>query len=488
VGAFPGFDAWPLGFVAFVPLAAALRAQPPGRAAALGWLWGTLTALAGFYWLLPMLARYSGFPAPLCALLLLALSLFQGGRGAALAWLLARAARNGWPQRLAWIASFVASEALYPLLFPWYFGAVLHNQPLLLQIADLGGPIAVGALLLSVNLAASCALEAIATRSVGPLRFAAVAALFFLASLAYGALRIRATTNTLETAPSVRVGLVQGNVPMTIHGAGEHAAAFRRHLALTRSAIDQGAELVVWSESAFGYVVPERDAERFLGDSFTRRTGVPMLFGALVERGEPGRGAVFNSAIMTDRNGGVVGRYDKHHLLAFGEYLPFGDLVPWLYELSPASGRITPGTSLGPVPLAEARVTVLVCYEDILPGFVRAAVRLGRPNLLVNLTNDAWFGESLEPAMHLGLAKLRAVEHHRFLIRATNSGISTIIDPSGRTVASAAPFREAMLPGTVRLLEGGGTVYGQVGDAPWYALSAAVALGAFVSRRRRAAS
>jgi apolipoprotein N-acyltransferase len=164
----------------------------------------------------------------------------------------------------------------------------------------------------------------------------------------------------------------------------------------------------------------------------------------------------------------VTGRYDKHYLLAFGEYLPFGETFPFLYDWSPNSGHLTPGKTEDPLLLAGHRVTALVCYEDILPGFVNGAVKHGAPEMLVNLTNDAWFGDTTEPWIHLALAKMRAIEHRSYLLRATNSGVSAVIDPVGRVVAHGGTFRPEAVDGVAHWMKHGTTGYEIWGDAPWW--------------------
>jgi apolipoprotein N-acyltransferase len=170
----------------------------------------------------------------------------------------------------------------------------------------------------------------------------------------------------------------------------------------------------------------------------------------------------------------------------FGEYLPFGDELPILYKWSPNSGHFSKGTSLDPlfVDLGGARhpVTMLICYEDILPGFTNDAVRHADPELLVNMTNDAWFGDTAEPWEHLALAQLRAVEHRRYLVRGTNSGVSAVVDPVGRVVAHTGAFRQETLASTIHWMRSK-TVYERVGDGPWALVTLLVAAGAFVRRR-----
>src|SRR5690606_12526237 len=173
----------------------------------------------------------------------------------------------------------------------------------------------------------------------------------------------------------------------------------------------------------------------------------------------------YNTAYLTDANGEILGTYDKTFLLMFGEYLPFGDRFPILYELSPNSGRFTKGEHKQPLTLDAMRISTLICYEDVLPRFTRSAVREARPNLLVNITNDAWFGDTQEPYIHLAMAKLRAVEHHRALVRATNSGVSAIVSPTGEIVEQSGLLERASLRASVPLLDDR-TLFERLGSWP----------------------
>jgi apolipoprotein N-acyltransferase len=161
--------------------------------------------------------------------------------------------------------------------------------------------------------------------------------------------------------------------------------------------------------------------------------------------------------------------------------MPFGAVLPILYKWSPNSGRFVPGTRFDPLRFGEHEVATIICYEDIIPGFVNRIMRNGQPDLIANLTNDAWFGDTTEPWIHLALAQLRAVEHRRYFVRSTNSGVSAIIDPVGRVVSHTETFREAALVGEIAWLRGT-TVYEVLGDMPWWAVSV-LALGmAFIRR------
>ncbi len=491
--AFAGIDIWPLTFVCLVPLYLALFGQTPKRATWIGFLAGLAMNLGGFYWLLNMLRTFSGFPTPICLVFVVIICSYQAGRFALLGWLHGRAAWRGWPAPLVFGAAFAASELLYPLLFPWYYAATVHKVPVLMQTAELGGPILVGLLLVAVNLAVAEPIRArlaakggIDKRLVG----AGVLALAFM--VLFGAIRTSMVKATVAAAPSVKVGYVQGNMGL-MQKREDPGEGLRRHKRLSLDLKAKGVDFVVWSESSVTFAVPEELATKknFFRDRFAASLGMPTIFGAVLFRSgaEAHDEKWFNTAIATDARGEFTGRYDKQYLLAFGEYLPFSDWFPILHKWSPHSGRFSKGDSLDPVMLdikgEKHPVSVLICYEDILPSFTNKAVAHANPELLVNMTNDAWFGDTLEPWQHLALAKFRAIEHRRYLVRSTNSGVSAIIDPMGGVVTNTKTFVADAQEGEIRWLRAH-TVYEMIGDVPWWLASAAIVFAAF--RRRRPAA
>jgi apolipoprotein N-acyltransferase len=291
-----------------------------------------------------------------------------------------------------------------------------------------------------------------------------------------------------ERADKVEVGLVQAN--MSLSGKRNNKReGLDRHLRLTNELKKQTKlDLVVWSETSVMSAVLEDEAEKSLRQQFTRSLGVPALFGSVLVRPvqDAREYALFNSALLTDKRGRLVGRFDKQLLLAFGEYLPFGDTFPILYQWSPHSGRFQPGTSFKPLTLGDRQIAVMICYEDLLPQFINRMVSEGEPELLANLTNDAWFGDTTEPWIHLALAKFRAVEQRKYFVRSTNSGVSAFIDPNGRVISHTDTFVEASQHATLRWLKGK-TPYSYWGDAPWY-LVAAGSLALALRKRRSPAT
>jgi apolipoprotein N-acyltransferase len=486
--AFPGIDIWPLAFVCHVPLLIALRGQTVARATWLGLAWGFVTTMIGFYWLVDMLEVFSGFGLPLCILFAAILCLYQAGLFALCTHLYARGARRGWPAGLMFAGAFATSELLFPLLFPWYFGACAHSVPILMQTADLGGPITVSLMFVASNLAIYALAE---WRLLGmPLcrRTVTVGATVVLVALVYGYVRIRQIDARMASIDTVKIGMVQGNAKL-----GQRRGALEIHRQLTLDLKKRGAELVVWSEAAIPGAFDHRSYQRLVEQRVTRGLGVPIVMGGVIyqrlskeelAKHPKGRRARFyNTALSIDAKGKVLGRYDKQFLLMFGEYLPFGETFPSLYEMSPNSGAFSPGTSFKPLPLGEHRLATMICYEDIIPSFVNKLVATETPDLLVNLTNDAWFGDTTEPWIHLALAKFRTVEHRRYLVRVTNSGVSAIVDPVGRIVVQGGTFKREALLGEARYMKSN-TIYGSMGDAAWWLVSLLTIAAGFVDRRR----
>jgi apolipoprotein N-acyltransferase len=481
---FAGTDIWPCALVALAPMVVAMEGQSARRCLEIGAIAGFTMNMMGFYWLYGMLKTFSGFPGPICFLFMSILCAYQGGRIALFGWLAGRARERGWPATLSLLLAFAASELLYPLLFPWYFSASVHQVPVLSQLGEAGGPYIVGLVLAAPSLA--LAELFVARRKRRQLSRALVAIGLATPAVAalIGVVRIAQVDARVLASEKVHVGIVQGNMPL-LQKRDDHVESLRRHVRMTEELRAKGAEFAVWSESAVMWNIPEDDYDNYLQFLFTRRLGIPALFGALLVDRDPSGRRAYNVALTSDAAGRVIGRYDKHYLLAFGEYIPFGETFPILYEWSPNSGHLTPGKSIDPVTLAGHPVSALVCYEDILPSFVNNAVNHGKPEMIVNVTNDAWFGDTTEPWIHLALAKMRAIEHRRYLLRSTNSGVSAVIDPVGRVVAHSGTYRQETVDAIAHWMKGPKTIYEIVGDIPWWLAAAAIIGMAFYRRPAR---
>jgi hypothetical protein len=216
---------------------------------------------------------------------------------------------------------------------------------------------------------------------------------------------------------------------------------------------------------------------------------LPLLFGAigglLVDPDDPGglQNHRYNSAFLLDEWGVVKGRYDKQYLLAFGEYIPGGETFPWLYDLIPESGAFRAGPNTMTLDYQGNRLGILICYEDLISSHTRSVVNQGA-QVLLNLTNDAWFGKTKEPDQHFVLASFRAIEYRRALVRATSTGVSGVILPSGRISARTGIQDPESFVQSVPLRDEP-TVYARFGYLfPWVLLLAG-ALFVLQARRRR---
>jgi apolipoprotein N-acyltransferase len=480
--AFPGVDVWPLAFVALVPLIVALEGQSPRRAAWLGWVAGFTMTMLGFYWLLDMLETFSGFGLPLCLVFTAILCGYQAGRIALLGWIHARVSARGYSGALAFALGFAASEQAFPLLFPWSYAATVHQVPALTQLAELGGPILVALPLVAGNIGLAEIVLALRARSAIRWRLVAPLVAAPAVSVLYGAMRIPAVDATVARAPKGRVGLVQAN--MSLFGKRHNMSeGLRRHIELTRELTAEGKlDLVVWSETSVMSAMEEQDLSRAVPNRFAASLHVPSLFGAVIfkEVDDARKYVLYNSALLADAQGQVVGRFDKQRLVMFSESMPFGETFPILYEWSPNSGKFVPGTRFDPLTVGQHQIATIICYEDIIAGFVNRIVNNGDPDLLANLTNDAWFGDTTEPWIHLALAELRAVEHRRYFVRSTNSGVSAFIDPVGRVVAHSDTFKEQALAHEVAWLHSH-TLYEMVGDVPWWLIALLAGVLSFAS-------
>jgi apolipoprotein N-acyltransferase len=495
--AFAGIGQWYLSFVCWVPLMLAVRGQTPRRALALGWLSGFFQVGIGFYWLTTMLKTFSGFPMSLCVLFASILSLYQGGRIGLLAWASARAEQKGWHPALSFTGAFVLSELVYPLLFPWYSGAAFHEQPALMQTAEIGGPILVSLTLVGFNLALAEIIRSRVLATAFDKRTIVAGVSVMAASLLFGVLRMRSIDALMQQSEPVQIGLVQSNIAL-----GDRGKALTDSFRLTEQVKREGAQLVVWSEATIPQPFEVSSHQAMIHRTLAGRLGLPgVVGGVLYERKNNPQDrrdvTLFNSAFMIDEKTQVVGRYDKQFLLMFGEYLPFGETFPILYEMSPNSGAFTPGESFAPLPHGKHRLATMICYEDIIPSFVNKLVAEGDPDLLVNLTNDRWFqnqevgriaGEkdTTEPIQHLALAKLRTIEHRMFMARVSNSGVSALIDANGRVVVQTTTMQQDAKVGEARYMRVK-TIYSVIRDYPWWLVSALVLAAGFVHRDRKKA-
>lgn len=439
--ALPGPGLVPLLLLVPGLLRRALVGLSPRRAFFVGWWGGAVQWVIAVAWVLIVLTRYGGLGWPLAVVALVLMGGILGWMWALAATLVARlpASWRGW--LLPWfLVCFEIVQHLPPWIFPWNpVAAVVTGVPWLMAPLPVVGAPGLSLLLLLGASALDLLLDR-DTRRAGVLQAALVGVVFFLAS--------GLAPRFVPAGDALQVAAVQPNVPLEVRWDSENQEAIESRVwRLSQEAASRGARLVVWPESAIPRYVQTDGEYRLEIERFTRRHDVWLVIGSIGFGA--GEGEYFNSVYVAAPGGIVPFRYDKIHLVPFGEYLPLVGKVPFLRPLVREVSSFTPGTRSLPLPAVDTTLGLQVCYEVTYPWLVAAEVRRGA-ELLVTITNDGWYGDSAAPRQHLALAILRAVESRRYMVRAANTGISAIIDPHGRVVERLGINREGVIVSPVQ--------------------------------------
>lgn len=453
----PDIDVWWLGFIGWVPLLWAIHDRPSKHAFFYGWLAGFVSVYVGFFWMTELLTRFAGFgsvgAAGIAAIFALALGLLW----ATSAWITSvLCRRSGYSTLLIYPAAWAACEFVIAKvsIFPVHMALSWAWQPLWIQTAELGGAMTVSFTMVAINAAiwecirgyvdagkpsASEPGKPSTTDPRRPTKLALVSlAAWMLGVPAYGWIRIEQVEAEMERAPSLSIGVVQGNFGIETYAKPAMKPLLLRELQRVTAGLQaDGAQVVLWGETAYPYGRFTRQHESDLDPEDRRRIqrgfDVPVIVG-LVTRDATGENPyAWNTAWVLDAEGRWGNRYDKNYPLMFGEAAPPGIDPEWYLDKIPSASHLNRGDGPAVIQAAGYRFGPLICYEDILVDFTREVANEG-VNALVNLTNDSWFGKTREQSEHLGLAVFRSVEHRKPLLRSVNAGISAYVDPVGRVV------------------------------------------------------
>ena len=481
---------FPLTWLAPFPLLAAIEGARDWRQALwAGGLAGVATIALGFHWVVYTVHVFGGVNYAV-ATAAFALFVVYGAIPFVAFSALVRACGLG-PLGLFPAAFWVTIEFWHPNLFPWYLATSQNPFTILTQSGDLAGHYAVTFLLLWCGTALYRWL--CARGGVGSPRratwSAAAAATTLVAALAYGQARLVQVDGASKEAATLDVAVVQGNISIERKGKNAFLKA-NQDTYKTLSLKNADADVVIWPESAMETWL--RANGRRIPPALLPARHPHMIVGAISYRREPDNlFRRYNSAVAVDPAGTVSGRYHKRVLLAFGEYVPLKWLIGWVPGVQAIGDGFTAGEIETPLTLPKgARAAPLICYEDLMPALSRRFVKDQGANLLVNLTNDAWYGDTVAPWQHAWLAQWRSIETRRAMVRATNTGVTAVIDPAGLMSEPLPGFTEGVLRATVPLLEME-TLYVRYGDwFPWLmtVVTAGAAAGAGIARgpgRRR---
>ena len=474
-----------------------LRAASPGQAFLLAYVCGVLWFAGTCYWIFGTMRQFGGMSTPLALLALFLFCLYLGLYLGLFGLLLGLMAGPGRDYRRALVAApflWVATELARTRItgFPWNLlgTAQVDNVPLC-RIATWTGVYGISAEIVLVNVAVAAAFLVPRQKRAALL----VAALAAAAVLQSGQL--------VEPPPAVgnrEALLVQQNIPIAVRWSPDYFDRTLNDLtSLTlKSVADSAAQastgqapsgqssttkpdLIIWPESPAPFYTSDPRFRTAISE-MARRAGTWVVTGSIGTAPATKSGAhelIFNSAVIVSPRGEWTGRYDKVHLVPFGEYLPFPSLFSFAGGLSKEVGEFEPGGSRVPLDATNEKLGVFICYESVFPDDVRQFASQGA-QVFVNISNDGWYGDSGAWSQHVNQTRMRAVENERWVLSAANTGLTGSIDPYGRMVVRA-PRKDRTTLVAPYALSYVTTFYSRHGD--WFAmLCAIISLGALVER------
>jgi apolipoprotein N-acyltransferase len=475
-----------LAWFALVPLFAASRNLSFKNSFSLGLLAGLAHYLTLTHWLAHTMSTYGQLPFyvswPVLFLLSFYLALYIAIFSMSVTCLCSGPISLFPTAPLIWVSLEYIRSFLFTG-FPWeLLGYSQFNMLHIIQISDIFGVYGVSfcivlfnttLFLIYLNLTGKDWEE----KNIGikqAVKATAAVAVIFVAVWGYGARRIHRIQELVVNSPSIKATIIQGNIDQ----AKKWDPAFQRssilkYIRLSLLSKKLHPDLVVWPETATPFYFTRNIELSKLVLSGIRETGADFLIGSPAFSVEENKIEYFNSAFLVDAAGNVIGRYDKSHLVPFGEYVPLRKWLPFVGKMVEGVGDFRAGEKGRTLRWRHFRIGVLICYEIIFPPLARALVQ-HNASILFNLTNDAWYGKSSAPYQHFSMAIFRAVENRRSLVRAANTGISGFIDPSGSVIESTGLFKDAVITQKVPMLEMK-TFYSRFGD-----VFAMACLGLFV--------
>ena len=479
---------WPLSFFAFIPYFFSLENKSRGRACLQSYVLGVLFFGLMGYWM--NYVNVFGF---------ILLVLYLGVYFAAFGFYIAHFFYSRFPSPVSGRIQIALYGAAFWVLLEWVRGWFLSGLPWaylgmsqwknlpFIQMADLTGVWGVSFAVMLVNFL----LYQFLKHKKSALNCLVLLVGVLVVIYAYGFLKLR-QWETKDAKPALRVSVVQGNIPQDQKwDARVRGIIFEKYKRLTLMCANEATDLIVWPETSFpGFFEDEPVMAAHLRSTI-KRAQTPTLVGAPTLGDMEGGLRFYNSAILFGQNGEEGQRYSKMHLVPFGEYVPFDPLLGFIRHFV-WIGRFSPGKTKtifilkpqAPQNYTTARFAALICYEDTFPGLVRDFVREGA-DFLVNITNDAWFGNTAAPYQHAQASVFRAVENRVPVIRAANTGLSCFISATGEVTSTVQEKgKEIMVTGHQTkgiFLRKTTTLYNRLGD--WFLILSAVLL--WFARRER---
>jgi len=480
---FPDFSVSWLAFVALAPLLIAITRAKRARAAFIyGWVAMTVAWLMMVPWVVRVMSHYGGLPYVSGVLIFIAMSLYLGAYGGAFAivvWYLRLRERFAPWLLIALVWAAIEYARTYLLTgFPWnLIAAAIVDYTPLIQISRASGPYLLGCLVALPSIVIAW-LVTQRPRGIGRVIVigATVIVLFVWWATGYVASQWRRGD---ALAPQETAALLQPNISQEMRWNDANVMEILvRMMSMTEDAADHGVKVIIWPESTVPLSFATTDIYRNNIEETSRRRNADIILGSVAE--DPSRpNRMWNAAFLVS-GGKTIGHYDKIRLVPFGEYVPLRKMLFFAEKLVHAVGEFEFGTNDKPL-RGRYAYGPAICYEVVFPRITATQVEHGA-EVLVTITNDAWYDGTYAPRQHLNQARLRAVEADRWMLRAATTGISAVIDPTGRIVQELPMGREGTIYAhfaTKKTL----TPYVRYGD--WFAwLAVAGVFYGVISRRR----
>jgi apolipoprotein N-acyltransferase len=465
---FPKFSWSFLAWVALVPFLKALEGKPSGQKFRLGYLTGILCSLGIFYWVTHSMRHYGGLNTitsfSILFLMVFYLALYFG----VFAWLWGLYPTKGFFS-LFWAPSvWVGLEFIRAHLltgFPWaLMGHSQYNYLPVIQIAELSGVYGISFLIVLVNQTLYWVFWSDAPFLGWSRKWKEAVFTFFLfiLTLCFGFYSLSNQRQKDQQVPALSVAVIQGNIDQSLKwDPAYQEETIRIYRDLSQEALLSTPELIIWPETAVPFYFLNEN--RFTPGLFrlTRVGQTHLLFGSPALDHQRGETHYYNRAYLLSPEG-RINFYDKVHLVPFGEYIPLKRFLPFVGKMVQAIGDFSPGMGSYGLPHPRGKIGVLICFETIFPELSRAYKQEGC-RILVNMTNDAWFGNTSAPYQHLSMLVFRAVENRVWIARAANTGFSAVIDTSGRIVKRVPLFQAGGIYAKIPL-RGEKTFYSNHGD------------------------
>lgn len=447
----------------------AIRKKASPQAAFLGFVTGLVFFTGLLYWIYNVLTEYGHLPGWISIFLLILLTAYLALYFSLFAFLLRFAAgKTNLPETLFAPPLWVSLEYLRGLIFsgfPWELLGYSQFLTLpLVQISDITGVYGVSFIIVLANASLYRLAITLPNRGWIPALKEVLASGIIIALCgAYGVWKLSALETKARMETTFRVALIQGNIRQDVKWEPRYQEeTLRIYSDLTLRVKDQRPDLIIWPETATPFFFQSAYPFQTRILELSHQVNAPLLFGAPAFERQGRKADYFNSAFLISPEKKILGRYDKIHLVPFGEYAPLSGFLGFTRDIIGAIGDFTPGKGVVNFSLPWGNFGVLICYEAIFPDLTRQFVEQGA-QFLVNITNDAWFGRTSAPYQHLSMVTLRAVENRVAIVRAANTGISALIDPSGRIVQSTDLFTREALSGKIHLNKSS-TFYTKWGD------------------------